>query len=534
MDMEVLKRMKTKWDGWVLRGVACAAILLLCCGYGTAGDSKDDDVEQGLRTLKSAEAMAHVKYLASDDLEGREAGSAGGHLAGLYIANQFEKDGLLPGGSDDGYFQAFADSAEQGSLTFGDIRLSNYLTVFKDDGKSKAVEFQLGEEFTPVKSSKAAASTGRLVFAGYGISAPEYSYDDYQGLDAKNNIVIVFDHEPQEKDAKSAFNGNKPTKYSEWEHKAANAASKGAVALVILLDPLNHAEKKLPAQDGLVWPTAGKQGADYPIPVCYIGVEAAESIFKLCSKKPSELQKTIDQSLKPAGFALGRKGEISVRKHGPVQKGMKNIVAWKPGNDQSLKDECVVIGAHYDHVGYGNFGSRGTKGKIHNGADDNASGISALLEIAEGMKDVHLKRSVVFVAFDGEEKGLWGSKYYVNHPLLPMVKTIGMLNMDMIGRNDIKVLNIGMTDEENTLMKEVLLKVEQRFNVKLDRHGADEVITRSDQWNFHLKGVPGLFFFAGLHDDYHTEEDDTPKINSKKIELISKLVFYTMHRLANK
>jgi len=223
----------------------------------------------------------------------------------------------------------------------------------------------------------------------------------------------------------------------------------------------------------------------------------------------------------------------------PLEKGKKNIIAIRPGSDEKLKAEFVVIGAHYDHVGRGRRNSNGGKvGEVHNGADDNASGASTVLDIAEAVSQCSFKRTVVCMWFDGEENSLEGSRYWAANPTLPIDKCFAMINCDMIGRNDPKKLIIGVEKEPSLDPKypkwvALVKEVEKKSGLTWDWTSFDSFIRRSDHWPFMEKGVPAMFFTAGLHADYHKETDDIEKINFAKEEMIGKISFTILSRAAN-
>jgi hypothetical protein len=216
---------------------------------------------------------------------------------------------------------------------------------------------------------------------------------------------------------------------------------------------------------------------------------------------------------------------------GSAGVGMRNVVAIKTGADAALKAQHILIGAHFDHVGRGAPPAGGGRGPIHNGSDDNASGTSAILELAEALPMLTLRRTVVLVAFDGEEKGLWGSKAYVERPALPMERCRWMINMDMISRNELKQIAVGRTDVTDGPLNRALGAAQKRFEFKFDTAGANELMRRSDQWNFHEKGVPAIFLFGGMHPDYHKETDDVDKANFEKVRLVARVVLCMIQQL---
>jgi Zn-dependent M28 family amino/carboxypeptidase len=223
----------------------------------------------------------------------------------------------------------------------------------------------------------------------------------------------------------------------------------------------------------------------------------------------------------------------------PLEKGKKNIIAVWPGSDQKLKDEFVVIGAHYDHVGRGRHNSNGGKvGEVHKGADDNASGASTVLDIALAVSLCRFRRTVVCMWFDAEEYSLEGSRYWASNPTLPVEKCFAMINCDMIGRNDPKKLIIGVEKDAKSEPKypkwvSLLKDVEKKYEITWDWSSFDSFIKRSDHWPFMEKGVPAMFFTAGLHADYHKETDNIEKINFAKEEKIGKIAFTILSRAAN-
>ena len=273
------------------------------------------------------------------------------------------------------------------------------------------------------------------------------------------------------------------------------------------------------AADGMEGREAGSEGGHKA--ALYIGEQLKKWKFR-----PGGVEETYFQ---PFGRPAGKPGE----------KGKKNIIAVWPGSDAKLKDEFVVIGAHYDHVGRGRRNSNGGKiGEIHNGADDNASGASTVLDIAEAVSQGTFKRTVVCMWFDSEENSLEGSKHWAANPTLPVEKCFAMVNCDMIGRNDPKKLIIGVEKDPNLEPKypkwvALVKEVEKQSGMTWDWTSFDSFIRRSDHWPFMEKGVPALFFTAGLHADYHKDTDDIEKINFAKEEMVGRLCFTILSHAAN-
>jgi Zn-dependent M28 family amino/carboxypeptidase len=459
--------------------------------------------------------LAHIKYLASPDLKGRESGSPELTKAAEYIARQFKAAGLRP---IDGksYFQTFnvTSSARLGK--------HNDLGYTIGDKKTSAKPAQ----FLPLNFSSSGEFTGQLVFAGFGITAKEYGYDDYAGIDAKDKFVIVLRHEPQEFDDKSVFSGKVYTEHAQFFSKAVNAKMHGAKGVILVNDTANHAD----ADDLEAFATtAGPTEAGIP----YIQVKAEVVNQWLATAGPhggdvKSLQAEIDKDLHNMSFALP--DNVTVTIHTDVRRDSKpvnNVVGYLPGET----DEHVVIGAHYDHLGAGHQFSMAPSmaGTTHPGADDNASGTAGVIELARyfGSQPKH-KRGIVFMTFAGEELGLLGSGYYVNNPRLPISNDVAMINMDMIGRiRDGKVYlgGLGTGDSFNRLIDEAA----KGSTLTLERSDSTGYGS-SDHTSFTTKQVPVLFFFSGLHADYHKPSDTWDKIDAPEaVKLLEVVAGITTH-----
>ncbi len=490
--------------------------------------------------ISKAELQDLVKTLASDAFEGREAGSAGCDLAADLVAAEFQRLGLQPLGDQGTYFQKF-------TLPRGmKVLPTSALDATGADAGDKAVAFKVGEEFVPIDVSAAGDVTAEAVFAGYGIVAPDLGYDDYVGLDVKGKVVVVLRRAPAYQDKKSPF-GIPATmqKYAPFAAKAEAAAAAGAAALVVVNDPASSAAKD---KDDLANPGGGATGK---IPVVHMTWRAGKRLGSALGISLAKLQQQIDGKVVPRSEALpGTKVHVKCDLQ-PDVRNCKNILGLlapptaettggppgtaAPAPPTGPAAETVIVGAHYDHVGYGHFGSLSGQppGKIHNGADDNASGTSAMLEVAGWFAErrTSLKRRVLFAAFSAEELGLLGSKHYVGAPVIPLSDTVAMVNLDMVGRLNDNRLFVGGTGTSPAWPEMVeRLNAEMRFLVKMWPGGK----APSDHQSFYEKDVPVIFFFTGLHGDYHRPADDWNTLNYDGQERVARMAAALAFEAANR
>ncbi|MCL5030825.1 MAG: M28 family peptidase, partial [Bacteroidetes bacterium] len=469
--------------------------------------------------IKANEIKNHIYYLASDNLEGRFTGSNGADSAANYIKNYFQHYGLLSFQKNN-YFQEFPFVASV-ELT------SNNLLKIKSN--NKIITAKLNEEYIPTPFSGNVSSTGQLAFVGYGISTPNLNYDDYDGVDVTGKIVVIMRYNPDEGNPHSQFE-----KYTSYRYKAKIAKEKGAVGVIFVngYSPKDDEDKLMKLTYD------GASGID-SLGAVQVKRSMIDNLFKNENLNFQEYQKVIDKNKKPASFifknftAKLNTGIKEIIKYG------KNVVGYLEGKDPVLKNQYIVIGAHYDHLGYGEVGSlyRGKEPKIHYGADDNASGTAGVLELAEKFsanKDL-LKRSLIFITFSGEEIGALGSSYFADHLPVPINEVPTMINLDMIGRlnneNNLIVYGTGTSSG----WKELLNKDNSNFNFKLTFN--DEGYAPSDQSSFYAKKIPVLFFFTGTHSDYHRPSDTPDKINYPGEESILNYVYslaYQIDTLSNK
>jgi len=439
-----------------------------------------------------------VKYLSSDQLKGRGTGSPQLEKAASFIAGQFKKSGIPPADGKS-YYQRFRVT------TKAKLGKGNALSYTLNGGAKTSLP--LSQDFVPFNSSGNGKASGEVVFAGYGITAPEYGYDDYAGIDVKGKIVLLLRHEPQEFDDKSRFGGKGLTNHAMFTTKAVNAKFHGASAVVFVNDMMNH-----PSDPDQVEKFSNNVGPNSPdVPFVQIRAEVANQWLNAAGAKSlKDWAAEVDGDLKPRSFALAK---LSVELTANVerqQKSVPNVAAYLKGET----DEYVILGAHFDHLGMGEQSSMAPElaGKaIHHGADDNASGTAGLLELAAYFAgQPKQKRGILFLAFSGEELGLIGSSYYVNNPLLPLDKAVAMINMDMIGRIKDKRVFVGGTGT-GTGLPAILDQAKAKYKLNLDMSDQGGYGS-SDHFSFNLKQVPVLFFFSGLHSDYHKPSDTWEKI----------------------
>ncbi len=444
--------------------------------------------------ITSGEVTDHIKYLASDELAGRFPGTDGDKLTVEYIVNEFEEYGITPAG-EDGYLQPFDYISE--------IKLGkdNSLSI----GNGELIKGS-GEEFTTLYLSANGTAQGNIVFVGYGINAPELNYNDYAGIDLKGKIALMLMYSP-------GYNNPHDNPFSKYERlriKCAAAKEQGAAGIIVVKGPES-------GEDELVKLRMSGPGETMDIPVMNVKRSYVEYIFTNSKKMTlSEVQKSIDSLRTPMSFEFG--GGMAQLKADLVRiKALTNNVIGKiEGKDPVLKNEYIVIGAHMDHLGDGlKYGSLHDShvAEIHNGADDNASGVAGILELAQyySTKKKDLKRSIIFMTFSGEEAGLIGSAHFTKSELMKKYNVVSMINLDMVGRLTDNKLTIGGTGT-SSIWQGLLDSLNKTYNFTAaynkDGYGP------SDHASFYGKDIPVLFFFTGLHKDYHKPSDDWQLINA--------------------
>ncbi|MEP6818980.1 MAG: M20/M25/M40 family metallo-hydrolase [bacterium] len=518
---------------------------------------------------------AHIEYLASDKLEGRRTGNPGANLAAEYIAREFSRYGLRRsiGWDTPGMSILEADSPNRYLQKFPyvagvELGRGNLLSI-RFGGSTGSTNLRAGEDWMPLGiSSNADLGTTEAVFVGYGITAAELKYDDYSSDRVKNKVALALSGTSDGDNPHGQF-----ARYEDPRWKAIAARNAGAKALIIVAREPNFKDDRL-AQ--LRYDNAGEVG----VPVLAISQQIALRLFgadnmTFLSSLGNDFAKSHSQGAtnstgNPGLAGLGFSNSLQQLSVDIIRREVmaSNVVGILDGSDPTLKNEVIVIGAHYDHLGRGGEGSLAQReGDIHHGADDNASGVAGMLVLARLFTSQKLKprRTIVFMAFSGEEEGLLGSNYYVNHPIVPLANIAAMINMDMIGRmkdNKLIVGGVGTAPEwrqliadanaperinvgnkpqsprdmprpssstlggENPLLAKVdhspvvNLAFEKPFDLTLNEDGFGP----SDHSSFYAKQVPVLFFWTGTHEDYHKPSDTADKINYADEARILKLV----------
>jgi len=501
----VMKNVRFALAFVIVGSIACVA---LDRGVAFAADTKSNNT--ALERLTT-----DVQFLASDELEGRGPGTAGLVKARDYVRDEFQRLGLKGGAADGSYFQPF-------EISLGESAVSEKSRLVLNGPDGKCLTLEIEKAYRPFFSGGTATVNAPVVFVGYGITAPDLGYDDYRDLDVEGKVVLLIRREPQQDNESSKFDGRRVTMHSYVISKLKAAFDHKAAAVLMVNDPFSvksGGDALMPAQG------AGLRNANMPFG--HIRLDVADQLLaaapltagdaKLSSI--AEVESHIDARFAPVSQPLeGWTADIEFafdRKD--VQ--LENVVGVLEG-EGPLANETLVIGAHYDHLGYGGFGSRKAGStEIHNGADDNASGTAAMLELARNFAGRATKpaRRIVFIGFSAEERGLLGSNHYVNHPLFPLEDTVAMLNFDMIGNlreNRLELHGTSSGKEFDSIADEVAKQV----SVEIKKTGA--VMAASDHFGFYQKKVPVTFFFTGLTDLYHTPEDDVATLNLAGIETV--------------
>jgi hypothetical protein len=512
-------------------------------------------------SIRQEDLRADLFFLAGDAMRGRLTDTEENRATADYLRSRFERVGLKPAGPNGSYFQPY-------NLMTATLGEGNALDVPGGDAATR--HFRAGQEFYPHRFSAAGRVTAPVVFVGFGISAPHLQYDDYSG-DVKGKIVLALDHEPGERDPNSAFDGVVTSEPSTAWRKALAAQDKGAAAILFVSDVHNHpGVANFDATARNFWPERPPRILNYTlaawadrirIPAAQISPALAASLVAGTGKTFEELSRSAEttRGFTPVALpSLDRApGGARVELHTAVDRHLvpdRNVLASLEGSDARLKNEWVIVSAHFDHNG-------ADATQVFNGADDNGSGTVALLEIADAYalaaKDgLRPKRSVLFAAWNSEERGLLGAWAFTEQPPAPLATIAAVLNMDMIGRNEeipgggggrfagLEVQTAESNSNALNLMafsrvpdiSAAVEKANTAIGLDLKKrydNNSSNLLRRSDQWPFLQRGVPAMGFITGLHPDYHTQYDRPEKINYVKMEKIARLVHQVSWDIAN-
>ncbi|HYK01141.1 MAG TPA: M28 family peptidase [Thermoanaerobaculia bacterium] len=469
------------------------SLLVACCWFLVVSPSAVN--AQATSNQQPATPIeTHIRTLSADAMEGRGLNTKGLDKAADYIEKELRAAGVRP---------AFGDSYRQPFPVKTGVTL----------GAKNTLSGVANDDWTPLGFSSPGSFSGRLAFVGYGIDAPPLNYRELEGVDLKGKVAVMLRYEPQERDDKSPFDGKRPSRWSAMRYKAMKARDLGAVAVVFITGPLQDEGKdKLPAlaNDG--------PESQAGIPVLQVKTSVAQKWLDV-----AQFQKDVDADLRPRSRVLDAtlSGTVDVQASFAKAQNVGGVIRGRG----KLADEVVVVGAHYDHLGYGGKGSvRPNDTGIHNGADDNASGTAAVLVAARRLhsllNDVPDRRTIVLALFSAEEMGLGGSSYFVANPPVPLSNIVSMINLDMVGAlRDEKVMAFGTESAAE-------------WKPLVDRHAADLKLAvtssgdgygPSDQTSFYAKQIPVVHFFTGSHERYHTPDDDADAVNFEGAARVAEL-----------
>jgi hypothetical protein len=495
---------------------------------------------RGVDTISAAQLKNYLSFIASDEMEGRDTPSRGLDTTAKFIAMNLERWGFKPAGDDGTFFQRIALRRDQ-------------LDPAKSSAEINGQKFNFGDDFLP--NAVAATLTGPLVYVGRGWIVQSKNIDDYKGIEVKGKIMIVLGGGLPPGLTQADIRANQgqpvanPTQYAQ-QH-GANGILVIPNATVIQNWEQQRQRAMQPAR--AVVEKFQTQTNNAPVPTITMSMKMANAVFEGENADPATLF-TREQKGEPVAafdFKSNKTVNITVAVK-PDHPTTQNVVAVWEGSDPILKSEYVAVGAHYDHIG---ICAPGTADPICNGADDDGSGTTALLGMAEAISHAKQrpKRSVLFVWHCGEEKGLWGSRYFTDYPTIPLAQIVTQLNIDMIGRskkdgdtnprnatlsgpNQIYVIGSTMMSTDLGKLSETVNKSYLNLQYDLrydDPNDTNRFFFRSDHFNYARKGIPIIFFFDGVHEDYHRPGDEPQKIDYEKMEKVARTIYMTLWEVAN-
>jgi hypothetical protein len=501
--------------------------------------------------ITAGQLRDYLYFVASDEMEGRDTPSRGLNTVAKFIATLLSRWGVKPGGDDGTYFQKIA---------LHRARLDAATTRVEINGQS----YVYGDDFLAIPQSGRVEPTP-LVFVGHGWLVKKKNIDAYQGVDVKNKIVVVAGGLPKGVTPNDALIGERGV---DWMEPEAYAQKMGALGMIELPDFQTLANwnrfRRNQEAGGLVTVTKLQESKSAQLPDITLSPRMATALFQGEKHSASEIFQNMNGSEAVTAFELNPAKKLSFNVSGQDESlSTQNVIGIIEGSDPVLKNEYVAIGAHYDHVGTGPAGSNsrfpsldGSKTDIiYNGADDDGSGTVSVLSMAEALSHSarRPKRSVIFIWHCGEEKNLWGSDYFTRYPTVPIKSIVAQFNIDMIGRskkegdtnpanrslsgpNEIYVIGSKMMSTE---LGEISERVNQSYlNLSFnyiydDPKDTNRFFFRSDHFNYAQKGIPIIFYFDGVHEDYHRPGDEPQKIDYDKMQRVARTIFVTMWETAD-
>lgn len=509
-------------------------ILLLACFVLAAACASGQ--QKILNSITENDLEAHLGFIASDQLQGRnfftEVNGLG--IAASYLKSQIQIIGLKPGAEDYSQVVEMVSTRPDPENTYIGIKNASGAVV-----KNHSV---CGFTASPEDETM----QGEVVFAGYGWTDSKTGYNDLEGVDLKDKIVMIMSRNPQ---AVADTSGKGIDELLEMG-KLSPIFKSGAKAIIFAVDPLNQDTgfyqmvQRYTSQGRFSLKSENREPIPFPGKYYFIGNSLADELLKDENTTLEQLQKKINETGKPSSFLIK---DVTAELHfGKITTNIsgENVIGIIEGSDPELKNECVVLTAHYDHLGVDD------SGQVFNGADDNASGAAVLLEIADAFSKLKKKpaRSIVFAWVTAEEKGLIGSKYYTQNPVFPLAKTVACLNFDMVGRvapEGSEIANsqgkelIGregiylVTGNKSTGLDKISDEVGAKIGLKPDRSMADMFLSGSDHYHFYKNGIPVVGVSTGLHADYHTTSDDIEKLDFAKMKKVAEFGFLVAYKVAN-
>lgn len=502
-------------------------------------------------SIRKGDLKADLYFLASDGMQGRLTNTPENALAAEWIKARFERLGLAPAGPDQSYFHPF-------NLMTATLGAPNKVEVAL---RGSTLRLDSGQDFHPQRFSASAHARGQVVFVGFGIHAPAQGRDDYRSANLAGKIALLLDHEPGERDPNSPLDGVVTAEAANALRKTLAAQARGAVAVAIVSDVHNHpGPSNFEAMARAAWPEPPPRVERYAlaslmeqvrIPAVQISPALAATLLSGAGTSLDE----IGQAAESAGFTpvpLDVEMDVTTTVHRHVVPD-RNVLAMIEGSDPALRNEWIIVCAHYDHDG-------ADGPRVFNGADDDGSGTVGLLEIAEAYalaarEGRRPRRSVLFAAWNSEERGLLGAWAYADQPLVPRERIAAVLNMDMIGRNEevpeggggrfrgldlqtaesnrnaVNVIGTTRSADMKTAVQQANSGIGLELKLRYDNN-LSNLMRRSDHWPFLQHGIPAVWFHTGLHPDYHTVYDRPEKINYEKMEKVARLVYQTSWDLA--